>query len=211
MKTIAYNSPMSFSIPDSEKEVAKKAEKYFTHLKGLIDKAVKHFNIIYEPFKENSNIPTEETIKNRVALREFREQVKDNFDLIKKIALESFRIMNHFSSDTETYDIMNAFTDQLDGLEESVNDLLKVFSNLSSEEFVANIIKNIDVVKNQCEQLENLINDRILNHIDTNILAKNWVSNVSDQFNTKIDDKVPMIVQLYKERHDAVENVTKKI
>jgi hypothetical protein len=48
------------------------------------------------------------------------------------------------------------------------------------------------------------VNDRILEHIDTNILAKNWESLVNDKYQEKVKNKTPLVVQLYKERQEAL-------
>jgi hypothetical protein len=56
-------------------------------------------------------------------------------------------------------------------------------------------------------QLDKLIRDRILEHIDSNILAKNWAKNISNRFEDSepIEERVPLVVQLFKERQKALQ------
>ncbi len=207
MRKTAYTVQLSFDIPQADKDVAEKAEKYLEYLLRLVDKAIKHFDILYDSLNESSNVPTEETVKNRTALREYRDQIIDNFNKVKKTSLECYKLLNYFNSDTEMVDLANAFTNELDELESKVNDLIKTFSDLSTEDFKNNIIKAMDEVKTQTEQLEQIINDRILDHIDNNILGKNWVSNTSNELQMTIDEKIPALIQLHNERNKAVNDI----
>jgi len=208
IRKTAYSVQMTFDISDDEKHTAEEAEKCFEHLLGLVESAKKHFNVIYEPFKQNPNVSVEETINNRVKLREYRDQIIDNFNEVKSSALKCYQLMNTFSSDTATYDLMDSFTAQMNDIETQVNRLVKLFSNLQSEEFSKNVIIAIDNVKKECAKLNQLVKDRILDHIDTNILAKNWVSETSNQLQQKVDDKVPDVIRLFQERQKAIDNAT---
>lgn len=53
--------------------------------------------------------------------------------------------------------------------------------------------------------MKQTISDRILDHIDTNILAKSWTSTVTDEFQNKVYEKTPLIVELFRERNEAVD------
>ena len=99
---------------------------------------------------------------------------------------------------------MGSFVASVRELEKQVNILLSIFSNLNNPEFKDQLIQAIDSVKKQASQLKQLVNDRILEHIDTNILAKNWESLVNDKYQDKVKNKTPLVVQLYEERQEAL-------
>jgi hypothetical protein len=205
---LAYSVQTTFDISPEEKQTAKKAEECFEHLLGLVESAKKHFNIIYEPFKQNQNVSVEETINNRVKLREYRDQIIDNFNQVKACALNCYQLMDVFSNDTTTYDLMDSFTNQMNDIESQVNILIKIFSNLQSEDFSKNIISSIDAVRKECAQLTQLIKDRIIEHIDKNILNKTWVSETSNELKQEIHNKVPDVTKLFQERQKAIESAT---
>ena len=67
------------------------------------------------------------------------------------------------------------------------------------------MISTIDSLKKQMNQIEQLIRDRILEHIDSNILAKNWAKDISKGDGEPIEERVPLVVQLFRERQKALQ------
>lgn len=200
----AYSIQMSFEVPDSEKRVAEKASESFSDLVGELRESQKHINLLYIPFSKHENYDSEEILNYRVVLRRFRDQVKINFDKVMKKAHHSILLMSKFATDTQTVELMAAFNSQIDDLRKQVDRFLGLFSNIGSAEFVAALIKSIDSIKKQVNQIKQTVNDRILDHIDTNILAKSWASTVTDEYENKVYEKKPLIVELFKERQEAV-------
>ncbi len=68
-------------------------------------------------------------------------------------------------------------------------------------------MKCIESVKKQTSQIEKLINDRIIDDINTNILAKNWTDNLDDKLKSSIKDKEPYIKQLHQEREQKLKQM----
>lgn len=113
--------------------------------------------------------------------------------------------MGEFSTDTKTLEMMNSFIASLEDVKKAVERLLQSFSDLDSQTFKDSVVGAIDNVKKQANQFKQLINDRLLDHIDTNILAKNWTNDVTDEYQKKVYEKLPMIVQLFQERQKAIQ------
>jgi hypothetical protein len=44
----------------------------------------------------------------------------------------------------------------------------------------------------------------VIQHIDDNILAKDWSSELSNKFEQEVDKKIPLVTQLYEERQRAL-------
>lgn len=203
----AYAIQMSFDVPDAEKRVAEKAYESFEDLLSLLRLASTHLDIIYEPFKKlQSPVDAETIMEYRVTFRDYRDKIKENYDEIIKKAYNCALLMGEFSSDNRIVDMMNAFVSAKDDLEKQVNRLLSIFSNLNSSEFAIYLTKAIELVKKENSQLKDLINDRVLEHISTNILAKNWVNNVTDENQRKVYERLPLIVELFRERQKAMNN-----
>lgn len=203
----AYSVQMSFDVPDAEKRIAEKASESFDELVARLRLASRHLDILYIPFRKHQNYDSEEIMKYRVVLRRYRDQVKENFDEVIQRAYRAILLMGEFSTDTQTVEIMSAFDSQMHDLRKQVNRFLGLFSNIGSADFVNALLISIDLIKKQISQIKQTINDRILEHIDTNILAKNWASTITDEYQNKVYEKMPLVVELFKERQQASDGV----
>lgn len=199
-KKRAYSAMLTYQISDQEKERAQQAMRWFSFSLKVLDQCNDHLNLLYNPFKKNPNISTDNIFKIRSTLRNYRDKVADNFNYFKKIAFKSYSIMQPFTSDTQTDKILKSFVSSIEDLEIQVNRFIDLFTNLKSEEFVKGVINGIENIQKEIGQLKQLIEDRMKDHIQTNILAKNWVDNISESLQKKIEKKSPLVMQLVEER-----------
>jgi len=195
----AYTVQMNLDVPDAEKRTAEKASESFESILSQLKLGIEHLDLIYTPFAKRQKLDSKEIVENRDILRKYRDKTKELFE---KIVEDSYQ--GEFSTDSAVEELMGSFVSSVRELEKQVNILLSIFSNLNNPEFKDQLIKAIDSVKKQSSQLKQLVNDRILEHIDTNILAKNWESLVNDKYQDKIKNKTPLVVQLYEERQEAL-------
>jgi hypothetical protein len=202
---------MSFEVPTSEKETAMAASERFDFVINAINQAKVHLDIMYNPFKKNESISTDAVIAHRGVISRYKKQVKKNFNKVKELSLKSIQLLNYFSTDTHTLEIINAFRDAVQDLEKHVVVFMDILDDYRSPDFRNNILSSIEGVKKYCSQVEKLIKDRIIDHIDTNILARNWTTSVGDQLHIKIQDKIPMITELFNERQNAINGVTSHV
>jgi hypothetical protein len=74
---------------------------------------------------------------------------------------------------------------------------------------VKDVTAAIEGIQKQCDEIDEIIDERIKSHIQTNILASSWVDAISNDLQMKIEKKTPLIVDLYNQRqeqlNDAVE------
>ncbi len=204
LRKTAYSIQMSFKVPDAEKRLAEKAAESFDDLGSRLKLAINHLDILYIPFKKYQEYDAQELLEHRVILRRYRDQVQENFNDIMGRSAFCLKLMGEFGSDTQTADLMNSFQAHVADIRKQVNRFLGLFSNIGSAEFMTAALAAIDLIKKEASQLKQLINDRILTHIDTNILAKHWTANVADNYQNKVYEKVPMIIQLFQERQKAM-------
>lgn len=203
----AYSIQMNFKVPDSEKRVAEKAEEYLEQLVTMLQEAVEYLDLIYVPFSKHQNVDMEMITEYRKTFRDYRDQVKKKFtDIIKK-SYQAIALMNEFSTDTATEELMNSFLGSIRELEKYIDTFVSIFSNLSSQEFRNYLISTIDSIKKQVSQMRQLITDRVMDHIDSNILAKDWARDLSDHIDEPLQEKSPLVVQLFKERQKALQSV----
>lgn len=205
---IASTIEMSFDIPESEKAEAQAAADEFKKVITSLDAAKKHLNIIYEPFKDaDEEIPPEAVYEFRGAIFRYKEQIKENFNKMRAASFLAIMRLNFFSSDTHIMELINTFRDSVGDIESQVNVLLDILDDLKSDEFKNNIITGIDAIRKASFEVEKLIKERIQDYLDTNILAKDWVSNTGDELRTQIETRVPYITQLFQERQKALDNL----
>lgn len=202
MLKLAYAIEMAFEIPDSEKEIGKSISERFEIVKDQITQAEKHLDLMYEPFKSHEVISPKSLTENRGVINRYKQQIKKNFNKVLLAAGRALEKLNYFCNDTKVSELITTFRDAVGGIEGQVNDLLDVLNNLESADFRQSVLSSIEKVKKECEQTSVLVQDRIIEYVDTNILTKNWTSN--DDLNVNLKNKEPLIVELYKERQETL-------
>jgi hypothetical protein len=206
----AYSVQMTYDVSDAEKAEADKALIYFNHALKLLTMASEHLNIMKTPFKNNPDVPSEEIMKARAAIRRFRDKSIDNFNDFKKVAFKCVNIMQNFASDTQTVKLMKSFITSIDDLEIKVNEFADLFADLESKDFASKVVTNIEGIQAECEDIEEIIDERIKKHIQNNILATSWVDSVSNELQMKIEQKTPLILDLFNKRQDQLNDTVKE-
>jgi hypothetical protein len=205
----SYAVQMSYDVSDSEKQQAEKALLYFRAAEKFLMQASDHLNIMKTPFKDNPDMTPEDVMKARAVIRRFRDKAIENFEKFKKVAFDCVNLMQTFESDTQTLKLMKSFISSVDDLEVSVNQFSELFNDLRTKEFTKDVVSSIESIQKQCDEIDQIIDERIKSHIQTNILASSWVDSVSNDLQMKIEKKTPLIVDLYNQRqeqlNDAVE------
>lgn len=201
---------MSYDVSDTEKTQAEQALMYFSSAEKLLGKASDHLNIMKTPFKESPEMTPEAVMQARAALRRFRDKVIENFNEFKLVSFKCVHVMQEFSSDTQTVKLMKSFIASIDSLEVLVNEFADLFTDLQSKDFSKNIVTAIDGIQKECDGLDDIIDERIINHIQTNILSKSWVDSVSKDLQMKVEQKTPLILDLFNKRQDQLNDIIKE-
>jgi len=202
----SYAIQMTYEVPSEEKDRASKIILYLDHLIKILQFCDEHLDLIYTPFKDNPEISPDQTFKARAALRRYRDKVADNFNVFKRQAFKCFLLLQPFSADTQIVKLSKSFVLSIDDVEKQVNRFLDLFSNLQSKEFGQAVVKGAEGIKKELAQLQQIVEDRIKNHIQNNILARNWVDSVSDELQQKVEKKIPLAIELVDERNEKLEN-----
>jgi len=202
----AYAVQMSFDVPDSERRTAEKAKEAFKQLSSQLKLTVEYLSLIYEPFKKYEQIDPKEVAEHRVLLRKIQRKAADKFKKISRQYNKCLGLMQEFSTDTRTEVLMTSFADAKEDVFKQVRTFLSIFSNLDSTDFRNNLVSSIEAIRKQINQLRQLISDRIISHIDSNILAKSWIDTISDKYQDKVQEKVPLIIELFRERQQSLKS-----
>lgn len=206
----AYAIQMSYDVSDEEKTQAEKALLYFSHALKMLHLGNEHLNIMKTPFKDKPDINTDEVMKARAAIRRFRDKAVDNFNEFKHASFKCVNAMQAFASDTQTVKLMKSFISSIDELEVKVNDFVDLFIDLESKDFAKNIVTIIEDIQSQCDEIEEIIDERIKSHIQNNILATSWVDSVSNELQMKVEQKTPLILDLFNKRQDQLNDMIKE-
>lgn len=209
MIKIGYATQMSYQVTDEEKLLANKALIRFKHVMNALKNASEYLNTLNTPFKDNLDMQPDQIMKVRSALRRFRDKSVKNFNKFKVSSFQCIKIMNKFSTDTQTVKLLKSFINSIGELEIEVNLFVDRFDDLKDKEFTKNVTTAINAIQKKCTKIEELIDERIIKHIQDNILAKTWVNNVGDSLNIKIDKEVPDILKWHKVMQDKLNNISK--
>lgn len=191
-----YAFMMNYEISSEEKDKALKLIRFLDHLLKIMKACGEHLNLIYTPFKDNQQMSPEDANAARAALRRYRDKVVDNFNIFKRQAFRAFILMQHFGSDTQMAKLIKAFTTSISDIEKQVNRFVDLFSNLDSNDFRQAVVGGIENIKKEMAEFKQIIEDRIENHIQSNILNRNWVDNISEELQEKVEKRVPLSLQL---------------
>lgn len=201
-----YAIQLSYEIPSEEKDKAIKIINYLDFLLKQIKYCDDHLDLIYIPFKDSQEIPPDQIFKVRAALRRYRDKVAENFNNLKIYAFKIFALMQFFASDTQMSKLIKSFVIAIEDIEKQVNRFLDIFSNLDTKDFSKNVVKGAESIKKELAEIKQILEDRIKNHIETNILARNWVDNISKELQKKVEDKIPLSVSLVNDRNEKLNN-----
>lgn len=201
---------MSYDVSDSEKQQAEKALLYFRAAAKNLMQASDHLNIMKTPFKDNPEMTPDDIMKERAVIRRFRDSAIDNFDKFKRTSFDCVNLMQTFSSDTQTLKLMKSFIAAVDELEVKVNNFAELFNDLQSKDFSKDVVTSIEDIQKQCDDIDQIIDERIKSHIQTNILASSWVDSISNDLQMKIEKKTPLIVDLYNQRQNQLNDVVEE-
>ena len=206
----AYAIQMSYEVSDVEKLQAEKALLCFKGALKLLTAASEHLNIMKTPFKDKVDTNSDEIVKARAAIRRFRDKSVDNFNAFKHVSFKCVNVMQSFASDTQTVKLMKSFVTSIDDLEVKVNKFVELFNDLESKDFVKNIVVSIEEIQDQCDEIEEIIDERIKSHIQNNILATSWVDSVSNELQMNVEKKTPLILDLFNKRQDQLNDIIKE-
>lgn len=210
IKKKAYPISMSYDVTDEEKRRAEHALLCFESSLKALRQSSDHLNIMKTPFKDNPEINPDEVMSARAAIRRFRDKAVENFNHFKEMCFRCVNTMQTFASDTRSVKLMKSMITAIDELEIDVNNFVDIFDDLQNKDFSKNIVSAIENIQKQCDDIEEIIDERIKPHIQNNILATSWVDSVSQGLQVKIEKQTPLILDLYNQRQEQLNNKTEK-
>jgi len=208
LNKLASSIQMSFEVPEQEKEIASNTKDLFWEVLRLLTIGEDHLEKMYNVFQKHENIPIKSVKKYIGVISRYKEVVKENYEKIMQASAEALNEFDFFSSDTQTLEILNSFESSIKDVEKQIEIFLEAVEDYESDNFRNGVIKGIEGVKKQSAQVENLVKERIIEHIDANILAKDWIADTNSDLKDKMKERDPMVTRLFQERQNALESAT---
>ena len=206
----SYAIQMTYEVSDAEKQQAEKALICFNHALKVLELANDHLNIMKTPFKKSPDMDSKAVLAARAAIRRFRDQSVKNFNDFKAKAFDCVNAMQEFASDTQTIKLVKSFISSIDDLEKKVNNFVDLFADLENKDFSKNVVDSIEKIQKQCDDIDEIVDERIKEHIQSNILATSWVDSISTDLQMKIEKKTPLMLDLFNKRQDQLNEAIKE-
>lgn len=200
--SIAQTVDLSVEISDTEKKAAYKAIIKLEKLEKRLSSFNKYLNTMYHPFKKYNAISDESILKYRGAIWKYANKIRDDFEELREIAGECVEYLKVFDTDSHINDIINTFDDSIGEIDDRVSIAFTAISNWSGPSYKDNVLKALESLKKDVAELRKLIYDRIIEHINNNIIDKNWIDSISDNIKKDLKEKGPHISKLHKKRNN---------
>lgn len=210
IKKIAEKIEMSFDIPPAEQKEAETiidlSKKFLAVLSNFGD----YLKIIYKPFSSAQEVSSKAVYDNRAAFGNYQQEIIKKFDILKSWARKVVYQLEVFNSDTTINEIINSFRDGFDEFKADVQQLLSLFDNenLRSPDFKNKVVEAVEGIIGKEEgtgkinELKELVNDRIIAHVESNILpASDWND---AELEKTVEKHLPYLTRLYLERQKAL-------
>lgn len=196
---------MVFKIPESEKELARQALELTQKLGAKLKQSEDYLDIIYDPLKKFENLDGEKLVEKQGLFVRFKNKSKENYEELMEESFKLITLLKYFENDTKMAEIISSLNSELDKLKKQVEDLFDSLDNLEGITFQTDAVGEIENIQKTTEQLKNYLDDRINNYLTKNVLAENWINDIENKLNSKIEQKIPLITQLYNERQQALD------
>jgi len=207
LKKIAQTIEMSIAIPDSEIGIANVLISNLEKLSKKYDSFNTLLDTMYNPFADAESIPEESIKKNKKPLFDFKKQLEEKMKEIEGIAILCVKDLNEFSSDTDINELLQTFKENITEIKDNMRVLGDVLVSWDADDYKDMVVKAIENIKKNINNSRELINDRIIKHINENVLNKSWVEDVGKDFSVEIKNKEPYIKELYKEREKQLQGL----
>lgn len=188
---------LSSNISDEEKQQASQIIQQLNIIIGLFENADKHLDMMYNPFKQDPNNQQAQAdlIKHRGIISDYNEKILENFEKLKSNIAKSLEFLSFFGKDSAVAEISNTFEKKCEELFTMVQNLSDFLKDIKTPNFIENSLDLLNKIKKEIEEIKEFIKDRIIQHLDDNIIGKKWF----EPYQSKIK-KEPYLIRLVTSR-----------
>ena len=195
---------LSFAVTDSERQSAVVVIERLNSLVGVLNNLKSKLDVLIDAFERVDSFTVEDVVKKRSVINDYIEHLYDTFDRGSKQALYAIVKLKIFEIDQSILELINALNDGVVSLKKSLDSLSDDLSDVKNVEFKNKTVAAAQNVKKEIDSLLGLVKDRIIEHINGDILAKTWTKDLSNELDLNIKKKLPLIRELYQQRQQEV-------
>ncbi len=191
---------MSYQVSEDEKRTARKAIDVFNATSMMLSKAEDYLSEIKNPFSKDPNISSEKVFEYRAALWKFRDEFIKKIELFKEACFKCMYVTRPFSFDTQVINLLSSFSNSVEELDKVIRDFVEIFKDLRSKDFGTELMKVIEKLEENSKKIKDLIAERIIPHIEKNILSSSWTDEVGAKIQSTLGERKRPIVDIEKLR-----------
>ena len=207
IQKLAYAIQMSVDIPDEEQNKAAHISLLFSKIENKIDLFLDHLKIIYNPFSKSQNVDSNKLYEKRFLFARFNKKMQENYQNIKKSSLLAIKELNYFDQDTHIHEVINSFQNSMEEIDKLFNELSSHLEDVKSNNFIAELLKKIELIESKFKLLKDFINERIISHIEKNIINMDWFQKNNKELKIEIEKQEPFFKQLFEERQKILDGI----
>jgi regulator of replication initiation timing len=205
MYKLADRVELVLDVPESDKKVAERAIATLKSTTTMLKHSEDILDKIYDPFKNNPQ-SSQDSIKDAAAaIFRYKENIKKTFSEIKYMILKSIGLFIYFDSGTKAHEMNESLKELSEKLDFAVVALLDSMDDTDDVDFQSAIVKSIDDVKAASKDVVELINDRIVDYLENNVLNTNWFNKSKSDIEMEMLERTPNLIKLYEEGRGIAE------
>jgi hypothetical protein len=179
---------VTLPVFESEKKEAETLVDSFNHALAVLSIAKDHLDIMSDSFSSISDISKDDIYKKRGLFNRYNQKLLSNFNEFMEDLFNAIKLFNKFANDPKVNELIESIIQVSGNITEKVNDLIERLKDYDSESYIEDCKGLIDKINTSSNEFEELINDRVLQFVDDDILNKNWLEEVSE--NKPIDQRL---------------------
>jgi hypothetical protein len=133
--------------------------------------------------------------------RSYKNEIKEKYNKLKeKIVVIISQLL--FFDDMAVKEFISSLKGNVSDVENEVEALMQILNDPKTPDFKNSITKTIESIFSESLQLKKMLEERIIDHINKNILGDSWFEEINKN---KSDVKLAPIIDLYRQRQEELE------
>lgn len=190
------------NVPTAKKDAAKKILFFLKKIDKKLGDLNDYLDKLYNPFKEFSEVSPESIKEHRGVFHDYSEEIENIYLELKDMSATVVYALKIFEYDSEFLELTKSIEGDFGDLSDLIEELRDGLSNYEDVEYQQNVISTIDKIKEKVESFEDSINNRLVEHINKNVLVKTWLDDAGQDNNEE-----DVLKKLLNEKQEQVNGI----
>lgn len=180
IKTYANQGPrLSVEVSEQERSIAKEAKKEFKEILGDLDDALKVIYDLRDAIVEQR--PSKEDLQTYSGrLIRYRRKITSVFNKLLVRFSNAIKLLNEIT-DPDMANLKKIMVAEFDELSDGVEGVLKLLDDTKKDGFTKELERLCTQMQNRNRSINEVIDNRLFNHIDRDILGKLKISSLKSR------------------------------